>query len=130
MTIFSKIIAGELPSYKIFEDDLTYAFLDINPVNLGHTLIIPKIEVDEIWDLKEPFYSRVFLNSKFIAEAIKKATNCLRVCSWVEGFAVPHAHFHICPIYKEKGEFWFKTGQRASNEELKSIQEKILNFIN
>jgi len=126
MTLFSKIMAGQIPCFKIYEDEHTFAFLDINPINLGHTLVVPKIEVDSFLDLPEPYYSKVFVNAKIIGKAIQKATNCVRVCTWIEGFAVPHMHYHVCPIFRENGEFWSKRGSPQAEEEMKNIQLKIV----
>jgi histidine triad (HIT) family protein len=125
-SLFTKIIQNEIPSYKVFEDGSTLAFLDINPINLGHVLIVPKIEVDQIWQVPEPYYSKIFENGKLIAQAISKSTNCLRVCSWVEGFAIPHAHYHICPFFKEEGEFWSKKGLAETPENLLKMQQLII----
>jgi len=126
MTIFTKIINGEIPCYKIYEDELVFAFLDINPINPGHTLIIPKIEVDKIYDLDEKYYQAIFKAAQKISKAIQSATNCPRVCTWTEGFEVPHAHYHVCPFYHESGEFWSKRGSPISQEEMISIQARII----
>ncbi|MBC7472021.1 MAG: HIT family protein [candidate division SR1 bacterium] len=125
-TLFAKIINGKIPSYKVFEDSLTFAFLDIHPINPGHILIVPKIEIDEIWQVPEPYYTKIFENSKMIATAIIKSTNCLRVCAWVEGFSVAHAHYHLCPIFSAKGEFWSKKAIFQSEDELKIMQQTII----
>jgi histidine triad (HIT) family protein len=125
-SFFTKIINNEIPSYKVFEDDLTLAFLDINPINPGHVLIVPKIEIDQIWQVPEPFYSKIFENSKLIAQSISKSTNCLRVCSWIEGFATPHAHYHVCPFYTEEGEFWSKKGRAETPKNLLKMQQIII----
>ncbi|MDR0230969.1 MAG: HIT family protein [Dysgonamonadaceae bacterium] len=101
MTIFSKIIAGEVPSYKVAEDENFYAFLDINPLAVGHTLVVPKKEVDYIFDLDDQTLAEMMLFSKKVAKAIKKAIPCLRVGITVIGLEVPHAHIHLVPISKE-----------------------------
>ena len=100
-TIFSKIIAGEIPSYKVAEDDRFFAFLDINPMAKGHTLVVPKIEVDYLFDLDDELLAEMTLFSKKVAEAIKKAVPCNRVGVLVMGLEVPHAHVHLIPIMKE-----------------------------
>lgn len=123
-SIFSKIIVGEIPCYKIFENDLVLAFLDINPVNLGHTLIVPKIEIDHFSEVPDPYYTEVFQVAKQISDPIQKATGCLRVCSWVEGFLIPHFHYHLCPIFDPK-ELWNKPQNPAKSEDL----EKMCNLI-
>ena len=99
-TIFTKIINQEIPSYKIFENDLVYAFLDINPVQVGHTLIVPKIEKDYFLDVPEPYYSEVFRVAKIVSPAIQKVSKCLRVGIMVQGTEVPHFHLHLIPIFE------------------------------
>lgn len=101
MTIFSKIIAGEIPSYKIAEDDRFYAFLDINPVNWGHTLVVPKKEVDYIFDLPDDELAAMNIFAKRVAKAIKKAIPCTKVGVTVIGLEVPHAHIHLVPMKAE-----------------------------
>ena len=101
MTIFSKIIKGEIPSYKVAEDSRFYAFLDINPVNWGHTLVVPKREEDYIFDLTDDELSAMAVFSKKVAAAIKKALPCRKVGMAVIGLEVPHAHIHLVPIQKE-----------------------------
>ena len=101
MTIFSKIIAGEIPSYKVAEDECFYAFLDINPLAIGHTLIVPKKEVDYIFDLEDKLLADMIVFAKKVAKAIEKAIACRRVGVTVIGLEVPHAHIHLVPINKE-----------------------------
>ncbi len=101
MTIFSKIIAGEIPSYKVAEDENFYAFLDINPLAIGHTLVIPKKEVDYIFDLDDKLLADMIIFAKKVAKAIQKAIPCQRVGLTVIGLEVPHAHIHLVPINKE-----------------------------
>lgn len=107
MTIFSKIIAGEIPSYKVAENEKFYAFLDINPVNWGHTLVVPKIEEDYIFDLDDDTLAGMMQFSKRVAKAIKKALPCRKVGVAVLGLEVPHAHIHLVPLTKE-GDMDFK----------------------
>ena len=97
-SIFSKIISGEIPSYKIHEDDKFLAFLDINPNSIGHTLCIPKEEIDQIFDLDDKTLSELIIFSKKVANAIKKAVVCKRVGMSVIGLEVPHVHVHLIPI--------------------------------
>ena len=97
-SIFSKIISGEIPSYKIHEDDKFLAFLDINPNSIGHTLCIPKEEIDQIFDLDDKTLSELIIFSKKVANAIKKAVVCERVGMSVIGLEVPHVHVHLIPI--------------------------------
>ena len=94
-SIFTKIINGELPCYKIYEDELPFAFLALDQVNLGHTLVIPKKEVNHFFDTPEPDHTAVWKSAKMIAQAVKAATNCPRVGIMVAGFEVPHFHVHI-----------------------------------
>ncbi len=100
-TVFSKIAAGEIPSYKVAENDEFYAFLDIAPMAEGHVLVIPKKEVDYIFDLDDKTYSGLFMFTKKVAAAIKNAIECKRVGVAVLGMEVPHAHIHLVPLQKE-----------------------------
>lgn len=101
MTIFSKIIAGEIPSYKVAENDEFYAFLDINPVNWGHTLVVPKKETDYIFDIEDDELARMMVFAKKVAKGIRKALPCRKVGVTVLGLEVPHAHIHLVPLQKE-----------------------------
>lgn len=107
MTIFSKIIKGEIPSYKVAEDDKFYAFLDINPVTWGHTLVVPKQETDYIFDLDDALLGEMAVFAKKVAEAIKEAFPCRKVGMAVLGLEVPHAHIHLIPL-KNEGDMDFK----------------------
>jgi histidine triad (HIT) family protein len=100
-SIFSRIIAGEIPSYKIAEDDRFYAFLDISPRRPGHTLVIPKKEVDYLFDIDPAELGDLFIFARRVAKAIKKAIPCKRVGVAVLGLEVPHAHVHLIPLQKE-----------------------------
>lgn len=97
-SIFSKIVVGEIPSYKVAESDLCYAFLDINPLVKGHTLVIPKKEVDYIFDVKDELYVELMKFSKRVAQAVEKVVDCERIGLTVIGLEVPHAHVHLIPI--------------------------------
>lgn len=97
-SIFTKIVNGEIPSYKIAENDKYFAFLDINPLHKGHTLVIPKVEVDYLFDLPEEVYQGLFKFSRTIALALKKTISCERIGLAVIGLEVPHAHIHLVPI--------------------------------
>ena len=101
MTIFSKIAAGEIPSYKVAEDDRYYAFLDINPLQWGHTLVIPKQETDYIFDLDDDTLAGLQVFAKRVAKAIQKAIPCRKVGQAVLGLEVPHAHIHLVPLKTE-----------------------------
>jgi Diadenosine tetraphosphate (Ap4A) hydrolase and other HIT family hydrolases len=125
MTIFSKIIAGEIPSYKIAEDDRYYAFLDINPLVKGHTLVVPKKEVDYIFDLDDETLADMMVFSKRVAKAIEKAIPCKRVGAAVIGLEVPHTHIHLIPILKESDMHFGKEKQALSKEEFEETQTAI-----
>lgn len=101
MTIFSKIIAGEIPCYKIAENNKFFAFLDINPVNWGHTLVVPKKETDYIFDIEDEELAEMAVFAKRVAKAIKKAIPCRKVGVTVLGLEVPHAHIHLVPLKSE-----------------------------
>ncbi len=124
-SIFSKIVNGEIPSYKIAEDDNFYAFLDINPLKKGHTLVIPKKEVDYIFDLDEELYSGLNLFAQKIAKAIDKAVECKRVAVVVLGLEVPHAHIHLIPMDSESDIRFSNPKLKLSTEEFTSIVDKI-----
>lgn len=106
-SIFSRIIAGEIPSYKVAEDEAHYAFLDINPLSEGHTLVVPKREVDYIFDLSDEEYSALQLFAKRVAKAVESSVDCRRIATAVIGLEVPHAHIHIVPI-KTEGDLDFR----------------------
>ncbi len=124
-SIFSKIVAGEIPSYKIAENDEFYAFLDINPIAKGHTLVIQKKETDYIFDIDDEPLGRMMIFTKKIAQAIKKAIPCTRVGIAVVGLEVPHAHIHLVPIDKESDMLFANPKLRLTPNELKDITEKI-----
>lgn len=127
-TLFSRIISWEIPSYKLYEDEYTYAFLDIFPQQPGHTLIVPKVEVDHFSDVPEPYYSAIFQTAKKLSKAIEQATGCTRVCTAFLGFQVSHCHYQLLPIMNED-EFVWKQVDTWQPEDLKSMQEKILSFL-
>ena len=125
MTIFSRIVAGEIPSYKVAEDDQFYAFLDISPVAKGHTLVIPKQEVDYIFDESDEQLSAHIVFAKRVAAAIKKAIPCVKVGMCVMGLEVPHAHIHLIPMQTEGDMNFRKEHLKLDVEEMKAICEKI-----
>ncbi|MBE6318401.1 MAG: HIT family protein [Bacteroidales bacterium] len=127
-SIFSKIVAGEIPSYKVAEDEKHYAFLDINPVTQGHVLVIPKQEVDYIFDLSDEDYTNLQLFAKRIAEAVKQAIPCKRVGVAIMGLEVPHAHIHLVPINEEADMNFFKEKVSLSPDEMKNIAKKISQY--
>jgi len=124
-TIFSKIVAGEIPSYKVAEDDRFFAFLDINPLVKGHTLVIPKREIDYLFDLEDEELSAMNLFAKSVAKAIEKAIPCKRIGVAVMGLEVPHAHIHLIPINKESDMIISNPKQKLSNDEFIVIAESI-----
>src|SRR5450631_4808733 len=126
MTLFSRIINGEIPSYRIAEDDFFLAFLDINPLREGHTLVIPKTETDHFFDLDEKYLSRILVFAKPIAKAIEKSFDCNRCGISVIGLEVPHAHMHLVPINKADDLNFTRRKLNPSQEELKATQQKIL----
>lgn len=126
MTIFSKIIKGEIPSFKIAENEKFYAFLDINPLVEGHTLVVPKIEVDKFLDMPENYLSEILLFAKPIAAAIEKSFRCNRCGLSVVGLEVPHAHLHLIPLNTMNDINFTRIKLSPSQEELKNAQEKIL----
>ena len=129
MTIFSKIIAGEIPSYKIVENEKFFAFLDIAPLVEGHTLVIPKIEIDKIFDMPDDYLQALLVFSKPIAHAIEKAFACNRCAMATVGLEVPHAHLHLIPINTAKDINFTREKLKLSPEALKAAQEKILTYL-
>lgn len=123
--IFCKIIAGEIPGVKIWEDEELFAFLDINPMNPGHTLLIPKKHHQYLFEIDEQLYSRIFKAAKKLSEPIRRAMGAKRIGLVVEGFLVPHVHIHLVPLHSG-GELSFSRARKASAEELKETAEKIM----
>jgi histidine triad (HIT) family protein len=121
-TIFSKIIAGEVPAYKVYEDDYVCAFLDINPIQKGHTLVVPKVEVDQFFALDEKMFDHMMHRVRYLSQVIKAKLNCERVCVFVEGFGIPHAHVHLVPANKPE-DFDKSLVYHATEEELKEVQQ-------
>ena len=124
-TIFSKIVAGEIPSYKVAEDDKFYAFLDINPLVKGHTLVVPKKEVDYIYDLSDEELAAMHVFAKHVALAIQKAFPCRKVGEAVIGLEVPHAHIHLIPIQKESDMIFSNPKLKLANEEFVEVARTI-----
>jgi histidine triad (HIT) family protein len=125
MTIFSKIITGEIPCYKIAEDDRFFAFLDINPLAKGHTLVVPKQETDYIFDLDDTTLSAMMVFAKRVASAIEKAIPCKRIGLTVIGLEVPHAHIHLVPINKESDIYFGSPKLKLASEEFQTIAQNI-----
>ena len=124
-TLFGKIVAGEIPSYKIAENEEFYSFLDINPITKGHTLVIPKAEIDYIFDVDDEVLGRMMIFSKKIAQALKKTIPCTRIGVAVIGLEVPHAHIHLIPIIKESDMHFGKQKLKLAQDELSAIAENV-----
>jgi len=126
MTIFSKIIKGEIPSYKIAEDEKFFAFLDIFPLVEGHTLVVPKIEIDKIFDLPDEYLNGMMAFAKPIAKSIEKSFPCNRCGIAVVGLEVPHAHMHLVPINNIDDLNFTRGKMKVTPAQLKKAQEKIV----
>ena len=125
MSIFSKIAAGEIPSYKCAEDENFYAFLDINPVGKAHTLVIPRKETDYLFDIEDEEYAALLLFAKRVAKAIKKAFPCKKVGMAVLGLEVAHAHIHLIPLHSEGDMDFRREKLKLTPEEMADIAAKI-----
>ncbi|HIX45718.1 MAG TPA: HIT family protein [Candidatus Barnesiella excrementipullorum] len=124
-SIFSRIIAGEIPCYKVAEDDNYFAFLDINPITKGHTLVVPKHEVDYLFNLDDDEYKGLMLFAKKVAKALEKTIECKRVAVAVLGLEVPHAHIHLIPIQTEKDMDFFREKLSLPAQEMNDIATRI-----
>ncbi len=124
-TIFTKIVDGEIPCYKIAEDEKCFAFLDISPLQEGHTLVIPKKEVDYIFDLEDEDLIAMQLFAKKVAKVIRKTFSCKKVAQVVLGMEVPHAHIHLIPMNSEKDVNFLAQKKELTKEEFEAIAEKI-----
>ncbi len=124
-SIFSRIIAGEIPSYKVAEDENYYAFLDINPLTEGHTLVVPKKEVDYLFDLDDRTLADMMLFAKKIARKIEQQIDCKRVAVVVLGLEVPHAHIHLIPIKSENDVDFRREKLKLTPEEFQAIAAKL-----
>lgn len=129
MSIFSKIIAGEIPSYKIAESEKFFAFLDIFPLREGHVLVVPKVETDKLFDLPDEYLGEMLLFAKPIAHAIEQAFDCDRCGISVIGLEVPHAHLHLVPINSANDLNFTQSKPKVSEDMLKKTQEKILSYL-
>ncbi|HKZ64903.1 MAG TPA: HIT family protein [Chitinophagaceae bacterium] len=130
MTIFSKIIAGEIPSYKIAENDKFFAFLDIFPLREGHVLVVPKKEIDNFFDLPEEYLKELLIFAQPIAKAIEKSFDCNRCGVSVVGLEVPHAHLHLIPINAANDLNFTQPKLKVAEERMKEIQKKIVDQLN
>lgn len=124
-SIFSKIINGEIPCYKVAEDHKHLAFLDIQPLQKGHTLVIPKVDVDYFFDLREDQYLDLMAFTRKVAHSLKLAIPCKKICVSVLGFEVPHAHIHLIPANSETDAFFSNPKLKLTHEEMESIAKKI-----
>lgn len=124
-TIFSRIVQGEIPCYKILEDDKFLAFLDVNPLAKGHTLVIPKTEVDYLFDLDDDTLGNMMVFSKKVAKAIRLSIPCLKVGVTVIGLEVPHAHIHLIPVNQVSEMNFSKPKLKIENDEMKAIADLI-----
>lgn len=127
-SIFTKIINGELPCYKIFEDDQSISFLALDQVTRGHTLVVPKVEVDHWVDVPEEIFLKVQANARVIAKAVQKYTEAPRILTATIGFEVPHYHLHLVPG-KKLADLDFTKGKRLPVEEMEKIQKGIISFL-
>ncbi|MEO6734576.1 MAG: HIT family protein [Ferruginibacter sp.] len=130
MTIFSKIIAGQIPSYKISENEHFFAFLDIFPLVKGHVLVVPKMETDKLFDLPDNYLAELLLFAKPIAHAIERSFDCNRCGISVIGLEVPHAHLHLMPINSANDINFTRSKIKLSTDQLKEIQQKIVGALN
>ena len=130
-SIFTKIIDGEIPSYKIAEDENNYAFLDINPLAIGHTLVVPKKEVDYLFDLDDKSYNSLFAFAKRVSASIEQVVNCKRLGAVVYGLDVPHAHVHLIPLQGTGNEIDFsKPKVKLSQDQFIDLASKINSVFN
>lgn len=128
-SIFTKIVRKEIPSYKVHENDKFYAFLDINPLKKGHTLVIPKNEIDYIFDLESDEYQNLWSFAKIVANGMRKVINCKRISIVVMGLEVPHAHIHLIPLDNMNDINFNQPKLNLSSEEMQQIADKIRNAI-
>jgi len=129
-TIFSRIVQGEIPSYKIAEDDRFFAFLDINPIQCGHTLVIPKREIDYIFDLPPEEAGALFIFTQRVAKAIQQVVTCKRIGVAVLGMEVPHAHIHLVPIIHERDLSFSRPRCTMTHEAFSELAQQISNAFN
>ncbi len=124
-SVFTKIINGKLPSYKVYEDNKVLSFLALEQINLGHCLIVPKTEIDHFFDVEKKEYEHMFNISKKVSKAIRTVTNCVRVGLAIQGFEIHHTHIHLIPLWKPE-EFSFTNQKKRTKEEMLLIKNKII----
>ena len=129
-SIFTKIIKGQIPSYKIGENDWAFAFLDIAPLAKGHTLVVPKIQVDQFYELDEEWFTQLNLFARQVAKALKQRIPCQRIGSAVIGLEVPHAHIHLVPIWHMSDLDFTKPKLKLDPEEMKAIAANVASALN
>ena len=127
-SVFTRIVSGEIPCYKVYEDEHVFAFLDINPVKPGHVLIVPKVEVDQFYEVPEPYYLAVFAAAKKIAPALREAVGSLRIATVVAGFDVPHFHYHLIPA-DSMADIDFSKTKKLEPAEMEKIRAKIVSRV-
>jgi histidine triad (HIT) family protein len=128
-SVYTKIINHEAPAYILYDDDYIMAFLDINPINPGHTLVVPKIEIDYFIEVPEPYFSKVFQSTKLIIPAIEKVVKCKRVGAVIAGFGVPHFHLHLVPLIEGEEDLDGDKRVELTEIEMKSIAKEIKQHI-
>jgi histidine triad (HIT) family protein len=128
-SIFTKIVKGEIPAYKVAEDDQFLAFLDISPVAKGHTLVIPKKQVDDLFDLEDELYASLQLFAKKVAVGLKKAVSCKKIGVLVLGLEVPHAHIHLIPMQNEADVLNFSKKIQPKEKEFEEVRRKVAKAI-
>lgn len=128
MSIFTKIINGDIPSYKITENEDFFVFLDINPNAAGHTLVVPKVEVDKLFEMEDELYTKLFQYSKTIAKAVEKAVPCKRVGMSVIGLEVPHVHVHLVPLNTME-DATFGKKEKLTDAEFKALAKSISDYL-
>ena len=124
-SIFTKIIKGEISCFKVLENEDFIAFLDVNPVNKGHTLVVPKLQIDYVYDLPEDIFSKLFIFSKKVAQMLKNSFNCNRIGISIVGLEVPHAHIHLIPINKIEDMNFERPRVNCSKDDFELILKKI-----
>ncbi len=129
-TLFTKIIRGEIPCHKVAEDPKHFAFMEISPLKKGHVLVIPKAEIDYIFDLEEKALADLMVFARKVARAVKQAVPCEKIAVLVYGLEVRHAHIHLVPVTGVAGELNFANKMRATDEELAEVSAKIRPFLN
>lgn len=129
-TIFSKIINKEIPSYTIAENENFISFLDINPLTVGHCLVVPKIETDNLFDLDDSYLKEILIFSKKISSSLSKTVDCVRVGVSVVGLEVPHAHLHLIPFISEQDMSFSNKRIKMTNEEFLDLQSRIIKNLN